>query len=92
LLVKGAGALGALTVLGAASGLAESAAAAGRTAVKARKGGTLVIGADAGAIRANQIPIAEFQLAAWRGRIATTNRPATDTRRSHRPNLCVSRS
>jgi peptide/nickel transport system substrate-binding protein len=45
--VKGAGALGALTVLGAASGLAESAAAAGRTAVRARKGGTLVIGADA---------------------------------------------
>jgi peptide/nickel transport system substrate-binding protein len=47
LLVKGAGALGALTVLGAASGLAESGVAATRTAVRARKGGTLVIGADA---------------------------------------------
>ena len=47
LLVKGAGTLGALTVLGAASGLAESTASAGRSAVRVRRGGTLVIGADA---------------------------------------------
>jgi peptide/nickel transport system substrate-binding protein len=47
LLVKGAGALGALTALGAASGFAESAVAARRTAVRVRKGGTLVLGADA---------------------------------------------
>jgi peptide/nickel transport system substrate-binding protein len=46
-LVKGAGALGALTALGAASGFGQSAVAATRTAVRATKGGTLVLGADA---------------------------------------------
>lgn len=50
LLVKGAGAVGALTFLGAASGIAESAVKSpriARTAVRSRKGGTLVLGADA---------------------------------------------
>ena len=48
LLVKGAGAVGALTLLGA-SGLAGSATAGrvDRTAARVRKGGTLVVGADA---------------------------------------------
>jgi peptide/nickel transport system substrate-binding protein len=47
LVVRGAGALGALSVLGAASALGETAVAASRTAARVRKGGTLVLGADA---------------------------------------------